>query len=204
LSEQTLTPDATQQNSVTPKLLAILASVRPGRVGLPVAEWFSHRVREHGGFDLELVDLADGALPPLDEPNHPRLRRYTQEHTRTWSAIVDSAAAVAIITPEYNHGYPASIKNALDYLNQEWRHMPLGFVSYGGVSAGTRAVAQLRQVTGALGMIPVATAVTIPFVAQLLKDGEVEGNETMDGAATAMLDELTELYRVLGQLRVHA
>ena len=95
------------------------------------------------------------------------------------------------MTSEYNHGYPAPLKNAIDYLNQEWRYKPVGFVSYGGVSAGTRAVQQLKQVVTAVAMFPVPAAVHIPFVAQFLdSDGVVQANEVMEQAAIGMLDEL--------------
>ena len=122
-----------------PTLQIIIASVRAGRVGLPVAEWFTARARSHGGFELDVADLAELALPLMDEPNHPRLRRYTQPHTLEWSARVDAADAFVFVHPEYNYGYTAPLKNALDYLNQEWAYKPVGFVSYGGISAGTRA-----------------------------------------------------------------
>ena len=63
---------------------------------------------------------------------------------------MEAADAFVFVTPEYNHGYPASLKNAIDYLNQEWRYKPVGFVSYGGVAAGTRSVEQLQQVVTAV------------------------------------------------------
>jgi NAD(P)H-dependent FMN reductase len=89
---------------VKPKLLIILASTRPGRVGLPVATWFTEFAVVDDRFEVELVDLAELALPLLDEPAHPRLREYTQDHTIAWSAIVDSADAVVLVTAEYNYG----------------------------------------------------------------------------------------------------
>src|SRR5450755_1366887 len=185
-----------------PKLLTIIASTRPVRVGLPVGNWFMDRARAHGGFELELVDLRELDLPLLDEPNHPRLRQYTQAHTHAWSAIVDSADAVVMVTAEYNYGYPAALKNAIDYLHHEWRYKPVGFVSYGGVAAGTRAVQQLKQVVGALQLFPVASAVNIPFVTQFLDDDRVvQANDVMIQAATAMLDELLVVEAALTSLR---
>jgi NAD(P)H-dependent FMN reductase len=185
-----------------PKLLIIIASTRPGRIGLPVAEWFMGRAQEHGGFELELVDLAVLNLPLLDEPAHPRLRQYTQEHTRAWSATVDSADAVVMVTAEYNYGYPAALKNAIDYLHHEWRYKAVGFVSYGGVAAGTRSVQQLKQVVTALSLMPVGPSVNIPFVTQFLgEDQVITGNEVMESAARDMLDELTRLSAALSPLR---
>ena len=185
-----------------PKLLTIIASTRPGRIGLPVAEWFSDRVSEHGGFTHELVDLAALNLPLLDEPHHPRLRKYTQQHTQAWSATVESADAVVLVCAEYNYGYTPAIKNALDYLHHEWRHKAVGFVSYGGVAAGTRAVQQLKQVVTALGMMPTQAAVNIPFVQQFrTEQGTIEGNDVMTDAAGQMLDELILLDGALSTLR---
>jgi NAD(P)H-dependent FMN reductase len=180
-----------------PRLLIVIASTRPGRVGLPVGEWFAGRAQDHGGFDVETVDLAELALPLFDEPKHPRLREYVHPHTIAWSEVVDRADAVVFVTPEYNHGYPATLKNAIDYLHQEWAHKPVGFVSYGGVAAGTRAVQQLKPVVAAVRMLPVTDAVNIPFVANVVKDGEVQANEVMLEAADALLDELLDAERAL-------
>jgi NAD(P)H-dependent FMN reductase len=185
-----------------PKLHVILASTRPGRAGEPIADWFVERAIAHGAFDVELVDLADIALPFMDEPNHPRLRRYTHEHTRAWSARVDSADAFVFVTPEYNYGLTAPLKNAIDYLHFEWQHKPVGFVSYGGVAAGTRAVQMLKQVVTTLKMLPLFEAVSIPFHTQLIDDeGRVAPNETMVKAADAMLDELVLAESMLAPRR---
>jgi NAD(P)H-dependent FMN reductase len=185
-----------------PILQIIIASTRPGRVGLPVGRWFEDRARAHGGFAVEVVDLAELRLPFVDEPNHPRLRQYTQQHTKRWSAKVDGADAFAFVMPEYNHGYSAPLKNALDYLHQEWRHKPVGFVSYGGVSAGTRAAVALEPVLVALQMTPLFQAVHIPFVAQFIDDeGNINANEIMEKSADAMLDELLRVGDALLALR---
>ncbi|MCE7003235.1 NAD(P)H-dependent oxidoreductase [Kibdelosporangium philippinense] len=173
-----------------PRLTVIIAATRPGRAGLPIASWFTSQARVHGGFDVAVVDLAELQLPLLDEPNHPRLRQYTREHTFRWSAIVEASDAFVIVTPEYNHGYPATIKNALDYLHQEWHGKPVGFVSYGGVAGGTRAVQQLKQVVLPLRMLPVVETVSIPFHFQRITGGAFQADENLESAAKAMLDEL--------------
>jgi NAD(P)H-dependent FMN reductase len=188
-----------------PQLMIVIASTRPGRIGLPVAEWFMQRAVGHGGFEVGLVDLAVLQLPLLDEPAHPRLRTYTKEHTRQWSTLVEEADAFVFVTAEYNHGYPAALKNAIDYLHNEWHYKPLGFVSYGGVAAGTRAVQQLKQVVAAIKLVAVVEAVNIPFVAQFLDDqGVVQANDVMEQAADAMLDELLRVQAALRPLRAHA
>jgi NAD(P)H-dependent FMN reductase len=182
-------------------LLVIVGSTRPGRAGLPISEWFVEQAAKHDGVDVTVADLAELKLPLLDEPNHPRARQYLNRHTKEWSAIVDAADAIVIVTPEYNHGYPAAVKNAIDYLYHEWTYKPVGFVSYGGVSAGTRAVAQLKQVVSNLKMAPVAENVNIPFHPQFIDDGVVTPNETMIEAADAMVDELRRVEAALRPLR---
>jgi NAD(P)H-dependent FMN reductase len=184
-----------------PNLLIVIGSTRPGRAGLPIAQWFADRAKEHGGFDVTVMDLAEMGLPLLNEPNHPRLRQYTQDHTREWSAAVDAADAFVFVTPEYNAGYPAALKNAIDYLHHEWHHKPVGFVSYGGVSAGTRAVQQLKQVVTTLRMLPVVDGVTIPFHTQFLQDAAFRPNEILEQAADTMLDELVRTEAALRPLR---
>ena len=185
-----------------PRLLVIIGSTRPGRAGLPVAQWFVDQAKRGGGFDVEVADLAELDLPMMDEPNHPRLGQYTQQHTKDWSARVAEADAIVMVTPEYNYGYPAALKNAIDYLHNEWADKPVGFVSYGGVAAGTRAVQQLKQVVTTLKMVPVVESVNIPFFFPLLDDeGRLEANETMICAADAMLDELARLEPALRLLR---
>jgi NAD(P)H-dependent FMN reductase len=185
-----------------PRLTIIIGSTRPGRAGVPIATWFLDRARLHGGFDVNIVDLAELGLPLLDEPHHPRLREYRNQHTLDWSAIVEAGDAFVMVTPEYNYGYPAALKNAIDYLHHEWRDKPVGFVSYGGVAAGTRAVQQLKQVVTTLKMVPAFEAVNVPFHPQFIgENGVVEANEIMDQAADAMLDELVRLDSGLRQLR---
>jgi NAD(P)H-dependent FMN reductase len=185
-----------------PHLTIIIGSTRPGRAGLPIAGWFADRARSHGGFDVHVADLAELDLPLLNEPNHPRMRQYIHRHTKNWSSVVDAADAFVIVTPEYNYGYPAALKNAIDYLHAEWADKPVGFVSYGGVSAGTRAVQQLKQVVTTLKMLPVTEAVSIPFHPQFIgEDGRVQANAIMEQAGDAMLDELVRVERALRPLR---
>jgi NAD(P)H-dependent FMN reductase len=185
-----------------PTLQIVIASTRPGRVGLPVAEWIDRAARAHGGFEVELVDLVDVALPLFDEPNHPRLRQYEHQHTIDWSAIVDRGDAFVFVMPEYNYGFNAALKNAIDYLHTEWNYKTVGLVSYGGVAAGTRAAQMIKQVVTTLKMVPLFEAVSIPFVTQFLDDeGRIVPNETMEQAAAAMFDELLRVTGALAPLR---
>lgn len=185
------------------RLLLIVGSVRPGRVGLPIARWASERIASgHPGFDLDVADLAELALPFMDEPKHPRLRDYTHAHTRAWSARVDAADAVVFVAPEYDHGYAPALKNAIDYLVEEWASTPYGIVSYGGVSAGTRAAAALAPVLAMLGMLRARAAVEIGFPGSRISDGAFAATESEETRLDAMLEELARLAPVLRQLRV--
>lgn len=177
-----------------PVLQIVVASTRPGRVGLPIATWVAEQARDHGGFDVELVDLAEVGLPLFDEPNHPRLQQYAHGYTKAWSATVDRADAFVFVMPEYNHSYNGALKNAIDFLFREWQHKPAATVSYGGVSGGLRAVQALKPVLIALSMMPVVESVTIPFFPQFLS-GEGEGrvftpNAEIEQSASAMVDAL--------------
>ena len=180
-----------------PVLQIVIASTRPGRIGPVIADWVRQRAEAHGGFDVEVVDLAEVDLPMFAEPNHPRLAQYEHEATQRWSATVARADAFVFVMPEYNHSFNASLKNALDHLFVEWGDKPVAFVSYGGPSGGLRAVAALKPVVASLRMVPVLEGVALPFVFAKISDGVFRSDDGADGAATAMLDEvfrLTELY----------
>lgn len=154
-----------RSGTTTMKVGIVAATTRPGRHSRGVAAWVATTMRERSEGQLvpDLVDLGELALPMFDEPEHPRHSRYQHAHTKAWSGRVESWDAVVIVTPEYNHSYPGSIKNALDFLYQEWRDLAVGFVSYGGKSAGVRAVHDLQPVTLELGMHPLHSDVAIAF-----------------------------------------
>lgn len=119
----------------------IVAGTHLGRVGLPIGQWIEERAREYAGFDtVEVLDLAEIGLPHTDELHHPRLGDYIHQHTKDcWSATIARTDALVFVTPEYSHGCNAALKNAIDYLFNEWAYKAVGLVSYGGVAAGTRA-----------------------------------------------------------------
>jgi NAD(P)H-dependent FMN reductase len=125
----------------------IIGSTRPNRKSESVARWVHEVASRRGDARYELVDLRDYDLPLFDEPNVPSRNQYTHQHTRIWSAKIASYDAFVFVTPEYNHGIPAVLKNAIDYLFYEWHDKAAGFVSYGS-AGGARAVEQLRLVMG--------------------------------------------------------
>lgn len=184
-----------------PTLLVVIASTRPGRVGLPVGQWFIQFARQQGTFDVNVADLLELDLPLMNEPKHPRFRDYSLEHTKQWSRLVDAADAVVLVTPEYNHSMTAPLKNALDYLYAEWNYKPVGIVSYGGVSGGIRAAQMVKQVVTTLKMMPIPEAVSIPFVQEFMHDSVFHPSELIVQSAQMMLDELARWEGALRPLR---
>jgi NAD(P)H-dependent FMN reductase len=146
----------------TLKIKIILASIRPNRFGDKPAEWLLDLAKEQPSAEFELLDLKDYQLPIFAEAQSPSAAKgvYDSPEVNRWAAKIAAADGFIIVTPEYNHGYPASLKNNLDYLYQEWNKKPVAFVSYGS-AGGARAVEQLRQVAVELQMAPLRSAVHI-------------------------------------------
>jgi len=183
------------------KLMIVIGSVRPGRVGLPVGEWVRSEVEADGRFELDWADLAEIDLPWMDEPKHPSLRQYTKPHTIAWSERVDAADAFIFVTPEYNHSYSPALKNAFDFLNNEWWRKPIAFVSYGGVSGGSRGVAAFDPVYTTLGAVKTTANVEIPFVSKLISDGVFTPTEKETAILHKVIAELESLGTALKALR---
>lgn len=185
-----------------PRLQIVTVSTRQGRKGPLVASWIETVAREHSHFEIEPIDLAAVNLPLMDEPEHPRLRKYQHEHTKAWSASVGRADAFIFVTPEYNFSAPPSLVNALDYLAQEWAYKPVAFVSYGGVSGGLRAVQMIKQIVTTLRMVPIVEAVALPFFATAIDEsGKFSPPDVQTLSARAMLDELARWTTALATLR---
>ena len=185
-----------------PKLMVVVTSTRANRRGPAIADWFVGRANQHGGFSVEPVDLLALGLPLLDEPNHPRLRQYERAHTKAWSAKVDAADGFVFVVAEYHYGMPPALLNALDFLAQEWAYKPAAFVSYGGVSGGTRSVQMAKSVLTSLKVMPIPEAVALPFFTNFFgADATFHPGEVHEKAATAMLDELLRWTRALKTLR---
>jgi NAD(P)H-dependent FMN reductase len=185
-----------------PVLHTLICSTRPSRVGPVIANWFQSAAEAHGGFDARLVDLASFKLPVFDEPEHPRLQRYHHEHTKAWSASVDAADAFVLVLPEYNFGPPGSLINAMNYLVREWQYKVAGFVSYGGISGGMRAVQATKPLLSTLKMVPLTEAVVVPNFAQHISaEAGFQPNDLHQASATALLDEMLRWTDALAGLR---
>lgn len=184
------------------KLKIITSTTRPGRKGIAVAEWVLALASEQKQFNTELLDLAKINLPLMDEPNHPRLQKYQQQHTMDWSAKINEADAFIIVLAEYNFGFPAPIKNALDFLYNEWMYKPVAIVSYGGVSGGLRSTQMLKQVLSTLHMVPLTDGVVIPFFAKSINDqGKFQPEDIVTKSATAMFSDLHKWANTLTSMR---
>jgi len=169
------------------KIAVIVGSTRPNRNGRTIADWFM-KTANHDDLDFELVDLAELDLPFLDEPIPPSQGKYEHDHTKAWSEKVASADGYVLVTSEYNHGPPAPLKNALDFLYNEWSRKPFAFVGYGG-AGGTRAIMQLEQIVTELSAVPLRGAINIvePWSAV---QGDTLNEDYVKGNVTALLENL--------------
>jgi NAD(P)H-dependent FMN reductase len=173
------------------RLMIITASTRDGRKGVPVARWIEAEAGKDADWEVAPVDLKTLNLPMLDEPEHPRLGKYVHQHTKAWSTMVEAADAFILVTPEYNFFAPPAIINAIDYLSREWAYKPMAFVSYGGISGGTRAVQALKPLVSAVRVVPLSEAVNLPFFAQYIDaEGQLTATPQIEAGAKAMLAEL--------------
>src|SRR4051812_32620507 len=146
------------------KVAIILGSTRPGRNGEAVAKWVYDIAKKRTDAEFEYIDIKDYELPLLDEPNSPSLGKYSKDHTKVWSAKIDCFDAFVFVTPEYNHGIPGALKNAIDFLYKEWNNKVAGFVSYGG-AGGVRSVEHLRLVMAELQIATVRAQVQLSLFA---------------------------------------
>jgi NAD(P)H-dependent FMN reductase len=143
------------------RIAIIVGSTRPGRKGLEVAQWVHSHASKRTSAEYELVDLVDYGLPLLDEPVPPVMQKEaTKEHTKRWAAKVASFDGYVFVTPEYNHGPPAALKNAMDFLYREWCNKSAGFVGYGGVGAA-RSIEMLRAICSNLELADVRVALSL-------------------------------------------
>jgi NAD(P)H-dependent FMN reductase len=156
--------------------LQIIVSIREGRVALPVATWVEQIAAAHATWTTELVDLKTWALPMFDLEKPPAMGAYKNALQLRWADTISRGDAYTFGTPEYNHGYSAVLKNALDYLFAEWLRKPASFVSYGNVE-GARGVEQLRIVLVELQMVPLASALHLRDTHAKLNQGRFEGGE---------------------------
>jgi NAD(P)H-dependent FMN reductase/GNAT superfamily N-acetyltransferase len=185
------------------RVLVLVCTTRPGALGPAVGQWLTETLAPRAGelgAEIVPVSLGDLDLPFLDEEEHPSSGIYRQAHTLRWSAMVDAADGFIAVTPEYNYGMPAVLKNALDYLGREWAWKPIGFVSYGNTSAGTRSVQHAKQVVTTLRLVPLGATVALR-IGDAITDGQVRRDPALAGAAAALLEELVRVAHALRPVR---
>jgi NAD(P)H-dependent FMN reductase len=165
-------------------LAVIVGSTREGRFGGTIARWFVTQARPRSDMTLDVIDLVDLDLPMVyPQQPEPVVQAYSQR--------IDRADAFVVITPEYNHGYPASLKQAIDIPRDQWRRKPVAFVSYGGIGGGLRAVEQLRQVFAELHTVTMRDAVSFHMAWELFDEsGKPCDPARCSAAAATMLDQL--------------
>ena len=172
------------------KIGIIVGSTRPGRKGTGVGRWVHEAAEQREGADYELIEIEDYALPLLDEATDAGAanRQYERETTQVWSRKIDELDGFVWVTPEYNHGVPAAMKNALDLLYPEWNNKAVGYVGY-GFDGGTRAVEQWRMIHAAVVMFSIRRQVSLQNFADF--DGNsFTPQERRDGELTRLLDQL--------------
>lgn len=175
------------------KLAVILGSVRQGRFGEVVTNWFAGLAKEHSAFDVEVVDLSETELPLALPATPPAMatEELRPAEMLPISATLAGADAFVVVTPEYNHSFPASLKALIDWHFTEWQAKPVGFVSYGAQSGGLRAVEHLRQVFAEMHAVTIRDGVAFPFYWEAFgEDGLPRDAKGTSGAVTVMLDEL--------------
>ena len=173
------------------KILVILGSVRPIRAGKKVADWvMKNAENRQSNFIYELVDLREINLPFFDEPVSPReAETYQHQHSRDWSAIIESAAGFIFVTPEYNHGYPPALKNAVDYLYREWKGKPAGFVGYGSRGAKD-SIRQFKEVLERFMMTFTETQIGINRIWEAFDTGGSVKKELVEGEIEKLFEDI--------------
>jgi len=182
------------------KVGIITGSTRPNRKSLDVANWVLEIARKRSDAEYELVDIKDFELPLLDEPIPPSMGKYQQPHTKRWAAKIASLDAFVFVSPEYNHGIPAALKNAIDFLFAEWNHKAAGFVSYGAVG-GARAVEHLRVVLAEVHVATVRAQVLLSMMADFANFTTFKPQPHHERFLGTVLDQVVAWGGALQQLR---
>lgn len=178
----------------------IIGSTRPGRNGAAVGQWVHEVAAQRGDAEFELVDLLDYKLPHLDEMYPPAMGQYQQPHTLAWANKIASFDGFIMVTPEYNHSTSGALKNAIDFLYNEWTNKAVGFVSYGSLG-GARAVEHLRLIAGELQMADVRSQVALSLFTDFENFSTFTPGKHQRDALTTTLDQVVAWSQALAPLR---
>jgi len=188
------------------RIAIIVGSTRPGRKGSTVGRWVHDHALQRddvpGTVDFDLVELEDFDLPLLEEPTIPAAadREYETPETRVWSERIAQYDGYVFVSPEYNHGVPAAMKNAVDVLGPEWADKAVAFVSYGS-DGGVRAVEQWRVILANLTMSDVRAQVSL-LAFEDWQDGEFRPVDRREDELQTMLDQLVEMTEAVRTIRL--
>jgi NAD(P)H-dependent FMN reductase len=182
------------------KVGIIVGSTRPGRRAAAVAEWVYGILKSREDAEFEIVDIEDYKLPLLDEPAPPSMGQYSKPHTKAWAAKIGPLDAFIFVTPEYNHGTSAALKNAIDFLYREWNNKAAGFVGYGG-AGGVRAVESLRLVMGEVKIADVRAQVSLSLYTDFENFTTFKPHEKHERTLGAVADEVIAWGGALKTLR---
>jgi NAD(P)H-dependent FMN reductase len=182
------------------KVAIILGSTRPSRNGEAVAKWVHRIAARRSDAQFQLLDLRDYSLPLLDEPIPPSQGRYSKPHTKAWASTIEMFDAFVFVTAEYNHGTPAALKNAIDFLYREWTNKAAGFVGYGS-AGGVRSVEQLRQVMAEVQVATVRAQVQLSLFTDFENMSLFKPAAVHEQTLNTMLDQLVAWGEALKALR---
>jgi NAD(P)H-dependent FMN reductase len=184
------------------QLAVIVGSVREGRFGPTVADWFAGQARQREDLNVDVIDLAEIRLPMVLPGFGSAPALEPARALQSLTPRLDAADAFVVVTPEYNHSFPASLKNVIDWHDRQWHAKPVGFVSYGGISGGLRAVEQLRLVFAELHAVGIRDTVSFHGAWSHFDDtGNPISPEGCNSAAKTMLDQLAWWTRTLREGR---
>ncbi|MGY1695686.1 MULTISPECIES: NADPH-dependent FMN reductase [unclassified Geodermatophilus] len=185
------------------RIAVVVGTTRPGRKAETVARWVHRLAHARGDAEVEVLDLESFGLPLLDEPLPPSMGRYSRPHTQAWGEAVARFDGFVFVTPEYNHGIPGSLKNAIDFLNSEWANKSAGFVGY-GVVGGARAIEQLRLVLAELRVATVRSAVYLNLFTDFADFTDFTPGTHQVEFLEQTLDQVVEWADALAPLRAAA
>ncbi len=182
------------------KIGIIIGSTRPGRNAEQVAKWYYDVAKNRTDAEFELIDISDYNLPLLDEALPAGWNQYANDHTKKWAAKIAEFDGFVMVTPEYNHGTSAALKNAIDYLAVEWANKAVAFVSYGS-AMGVRAVEHLRLVAGELQMADVRAQVMFSLFTDFENFTTFTPAESKANSVNEQLDQLIPWTNALKSVR---
>ena len=185
------------------RIAIVMGSTHTGRLNDAVARWVYDAARTRNDADFELVDIAEYHLPLLDEAIPPTVGQYAHEHKRKWAQKIASFDAYVFVTPEYNHGVSAALKNAIDYLFREWNNKAGGLVSYGS-AGGARAAEQLRLILAEVMVGAVRAQVTLSLFTDFEKFAKFKPASRRTQELHAMLDQLVAWGKAFKSVRWEA